>query len=47
MFIAIEGDYAMERFSEIVTNRTKLADYLWNVSSSDVFVLNRTQYEEM
>lgn len=46
MFIAIEGNEALERFAQIPSKRVETAMRLWQISCCEVNVFNKTVFEE-
>lgn len=46
MFIAIEGNEALERFAQIPSKRIETAMRLWQISCCEVNVFNKSVFEE-
>lgn len=46
MFIAIEGNEALERFAQIPFKRNETAMKLWQISCCEVNVFNKSVFEE-
>ena len=47
MFIAIEGDEALEQFAQISKKRSETAKKLWEISCCEVNIFNKTRFDEL